>query len=303
LGSFATSLRPERNRRVTAHEFTTVRDRDHEVRLVTELVGRARLMRTDQAACPYGMYYVEATSEFGILGRTVELEVFWDQFGNDRELLASEYGPYNDSSTYILLIDHQESLIAGMVRIIEDSDLGLKTLHEIERAEGWQKSFDDIRTHHDLAYARSDLWDVAGLAVRHAWRAHAGGGMVSVGLYHGVVIGALLAGKQGLVAALDDVVADLMIAFGSPWERVCGLPSIAYEGSPATSPMIIPVPSLRRTLGEASKVGRMICYGEGFEGLLSIPTISIDRGPMSPVEVERLSQVPLPAKVSGISPA
>lgn len=281
--------------------FTTVEDPDHERELVTELVRRARLLRTDQQACPFGLYYVDAQSDFGILGRTVELEVFWDQFKNDRELLATEYAPYDSRSIYALLVDHDEVCVAGIVRIIEDSDLGLKTLHEIERTQGWERSFSQIKEFHDLDYSRSDLWDVAGLAVRHAWRASAGGGMVSIGLYHGVVIGALLAGKRGLIAALDDVVADLMIAFGSPWERVCGLPPVEYEGSPSTSPMLVQVGILRSTLGEASSVGRMICYGEGFEGLLSIPTITIDASPMSPVDVERLSVDPGPDKVSGLT--
>jgi hypothetical protein len=205
-------------------EFTTVDDPAHEAELVAELIRRARLMRTDQQTCPFGMYYVEAESDFGVLGRTVELEVFWDQFKNDLDLLASEYSPYDSRSFYILLIDHSEGCVAGVVRIIEDSHLGLKTLHEIERTEGWSKSFDEFRSFHSLEYDRSELWDVAGLAVRHAWRASAGGGMVSIGLYHGVVLGALLAGKSGLVAALDDVVADLMIAFGSPGSESAGFP-------------------------------------------------------------------------------
>ncbi len=283
-------------------EFTTVDSAEHERALVRELVRRASLQRTDQQACPFGLYWVEAESEFGLLGRTVELEVFWDQFRNDRELLAAEYGPYDHFSMYILLVDHTEECVAGVVRIIEDSHLGLKTLHEIERAEGWNRSFNEIRAYHDLDYDRSDVWDVAGLAVRKAWRASAGGGMVSIGLYHGVVLGALLAGKRALVAALDDVVADLMIAFGSPWVRVCDLPPVEYEGSPSTSPMLVEVGILRGTLGEASSVGRMICYGEGFEGLLSIPVITVDAGPMSPIDVERLAVVdPGSERVSGLN--
>jgi len=272
-------------------QFTTVEGPAHETELVRELMRRAAPMRKDQTSCPFGLYYVDATSEFGILGRTVELEVFWDQFGNDRELLASEYGPYDEHSIYVILVDHMKELVAGVVRIIEDSVLGLKTLHEIERTEGWQRTFDEIKDFHDLGYNRDDLWDVAGLAVRQAWRANAGGGMVSIGLYHGVVIGALLAAKGGLLAALDDVVADIMIDFGSPWVHVCDLPPVEYEGSPSTSPMLVEVGILRETLGAASDIGRMICYGSNFEGLLSIPVISIEAGPMSPVDVESLSAV------------
>lgn len=253
---------------------------------VRELIERTAPFRSNEAACPYGLYFVDASGRFGVLGRSVEVEVFWEIFENDRKLLAVEYGPFDRSSFFILVVDHEAATVAGAMRVISPSSAGLKTLHDIEKEPSWAKSFDDICRYHDLDISLERVWDVATLAVRKPWRAGLSGSIVSLGLYHGIFAASLLAGTECLIVCLDDAVTQLMVDFGTPWQRVCDLPPVSFLGSPATSPMLLDMRGLGAVLGTASDLGRMICTGEGFEGQLSRPTLPVDAPPMSPVDLE-----------------
>ena len=275
---------------MSSEDYVLIDLAEEERELTRSLV--AEVGRGDAADTELGLYFVEATSRYGVLGRSVEAEVLWDQFRKHRRFLGEEYGPYEKASIFILVVDHQASEVAGAIRAIRHSPAGMKTLHDIATLPGWGRTLAEIRQSHALDTPTDRLWDVATLAARKRWRQGQGGTMAAIGLYHGVVVGSLVQHMEFIIAALDDVVGDLMVAFGVPWQRICDLPSICYLDSPATSPLLLDMRGLARTLGQASDIGRAICMGEGLEGVLSRPTIPVDTIPLSPVALDFPTRVP-----------
>lgn len=71
---------------------------------------------------------VEGSDPLSNVARHLELEVFAEQFGNDADCLSREYGPYENSSLFFVVIDTRDGAPAGAVRMIRNSAAGLKTL-------------------------------------------------------------------------------------------------------------------------------------------------------------------------------
>jgi hypothetical protein len=113
-------------------------------------------------------YPLSGTGRFADLGRTVELEVFGETFGNDRAEMEQEYGPYEDASRFFVVMDQRRRRPAGVLRVIGNSAVGLKTLRDIA-GEPLRISQAEVQARHAVA----DLdrcWDVGTLAVRPEYR-------------------------------------------------------------------------------------------------------------------------------------
>ena len=79
----------------------------------------------------FGCYRLHGTSRFSDIARSVECRVFQHFFGNTAAAMQAAYGPYEQSSHFFLMVDRQEKCSAGTLRIIENSERGLKTLNDI----------------------------------------------------------------------------------------------------------------------------------------------------------------------------
>ena len=119
-------------------------------------------------------YPLPGTGRFADLGRTIELEVFGDVFGNDRAELEGEYGPYEEASRFFVVMDQRRRRAAGVLRVIENSPVGLKTLRDIAGGP--------LRIPQAEVLARHGIgdldrcWDVGTLAVRPEYRRSSRGG-------------------------------------------------------------------------------------------------------------------------------
>lgn len=255
-------------------------------RVATEAV-LAASGRTDIDEKPFGLYFLPARGTAGFVGKVPEVEVFWEHFKNDRNLLEKEYGAYDPASVLITVIDHEERLPAGTIRVIgEPSPAGLKTLQDFAETPEWQATLDRIGTFHGFDITAEQVLDIATLAVRKPYRRSHNAYAVSLALYHGLYLSALLEKKDFMVGALDDAVVELQTSMGIPWEVVCDLPSVEFLGSPGTSPVIINLDGVADTFGRSGEIGRMICFGEGLEGDLSMPTVPISDEPVFPPDLE-----------------
>lgn len=56
---------------------------------------------------PYGLYVLSPDEPATELAREVEAQVFTEFFGNTREILDEQYGPYEPSTLFLLLMDHE----------------------------------------------------------------------------------------------------------------------------------------------------------------------------------------------------
>lgn len=155
---------------------------------------------------PFGAYAFAPGDPGAELARVLEAEVFDQAFGNTPAVLASEYGPYTDTSAYLLILDHARLSAAAMVRLILPSadGPGLKSLNDL--VPTW---CDDPRQLLDPlpdALLSPSTLDWATLAIDPAYRDAGGTGLVSLGLYQTVYAVASVLGAQHLVALLDRAV-------------------------------------------------------------------------------------------------
>lgn len=81
----------------------------------------------------FACYLISNETKYSNLGRYVEGTVFNKTFGNSPKVMHDEYGPYEDASTFFVVIDQEASLPVGVMRIIENSEAGLKSLVDLEK--------------------------------------------------------------------------------------------------------------------------------------------------------------------------
>jgi hypothetical protein len=166
--------------------------------------------------------------------RRVEAQVFLQAFGNTPEVMEQEYGPYEERSRFVTVIDEVGGSALGTARLILPDDAGtVKTLTDVA-GEPW---------HLDVAVALRaaglsgrPVWDVASLAVDRRYRSGASGAEVSLALCHGIWQYSRNCGVHGLVTILDDRVLRLVQVMGLPWNPMAGATSRYYLGSPASTP-------------------------------------------------------------------
>src|SRR3954447_12098752 len=63
--------------------------------------------------------------------RECEAEVFLRWYGNTREQLAEEYGPYEDSSVFVALADRDDEVVGAARMLMPGGRAGLKTLADV----------------------------------------------------------------------------------------------------------------------------------------------------------------------------
>lgn len=210
---------------------------DEEAQLVDQLADRKR----EPVEKKYAVYLVGGDDEAAQLGRALEAEVFGGFFENDESLLEREYGPYEDHSKFLLVIDHENKKAAGVMRLLSNSKAGLKSVNDISQPQ-WGKTKDELFAENDIK--QEDLeraWDIATLAVGEQYR---GKTSVASALYHGLYQGSLENGIKEWVAILDDKVLELLEALGLFFNKYKGVGSAPYLGSPGSTPVYANVKSM-----------------------------------------------------------
>ncbi|MGZ6929693.1 MAG: hypothetical protein ACXVK4_04100 [Acidimicrobiia bacterium] len=186
----------------------------------------------------FGVYFLDPDADAAALPRHVEHVVFDEWFGNSPELLAAEYGPYEASTIFITVIDHRRRLPAGMGRVILPSELGFKTLHDIEAR--WGEPLGGVleRTGRDWDITR--IWDFATIAVMPEYRGKATDGLIMLSMLQTGSQGLIMTGGRFMICVLDVNVwqyfnATMYDAF-EPYPDVA---PIEYLDSPASIPTFV----------------------------------------------------------------
>jgi len=163
--------------------------------------------------------------------RTCEAEVFLGAYGNTRQQLEDEYGPYEDASVFIA-VAHAGGDVLGTCRLIRPTDAGLKTMHDVAR-EPW--SVDAARA---ARAARLDLtrtWDVATLGRRRGLKGP--GKLAGAALFHGLVQAIRANDIRSTVMIIDQRVRVLLAAAGMTGQPLPGTSPAPYLGSTASTPV------------------------------------------------------------------
>ena len=166
-----------------------------------ELQGLAAKVSAPGAAEPFGAYIFSTDEPGAELGRHLERVVFLEAFGNTVDDLAREYGPYEASSLFVVIVDHQRRLPAGVIRVVQPSAAGLKSLNDLESV--WGENAEAAMRRTGLEFGPEKIWDVATLAVPAEYRGRATGGLVTTGLYQTLTLAARASGIDLLVMILD----------------------------------------------------------------------------------------------------
>jgi hypothetical protein len=187
------------------------------------------------AAEPFGAYIFGTHEPGAELGRDLERLVFLEAFGNTTDDLAREYGPYEASSLIIVVIDHLRQLPAGVIRVVQPSPVGLKSLNDLESE--WDENVEAAMHRTGLEFGPEKIWDVATLAVLSEYRGKATRGLVTMGLYQTLTLAARASGIDLLVTILDmPVFRMLRWKMHMIFAGYRGIGPKPYLGSPASIP-------------------------------------------------------------------
>lgn len=209
---------------------------------------------------------LDPTGDLLEAARACEADVFLARYGNTRQQLAQEYGPYEGQSVFLALAAPSGAVEAA-VRFIVPGPAGLKSLVDVEH-EPWGVDAAASADAAGLDLART--WDIATLSVRDT-RAH--GVSHVAALYHGIALATRVNGVTATVAVLDIRVRRLLGSVGLHYRTLPGTRVRPYLGSPASVPVYAELADLldnqRRVDPESY---RLFVHGSGLDGV-SVPAL------------------------------
>lgn len=212
----------------------------------------------------------------GRLGRVLEQRVFDDEWGGHTpSFMADEYGPYEERSVFVVILDRSGLAAAGRTIWSPDANSPSKLEADLGFADGTLRSSLNLRATH----ATEGLWEVATLAV--APRARCGKVMAWM-------LGELRYQEGSLHAATPSVAViarnffRLLTAWGLPIEALAGLEPMEYLGVLSQPALISP--------GGSENLCRRAGFGALTEALLSRlhqtakpPILDLSDGHVQPV--------------------
>ncbi len=160
-----------------------------------------------------------------------EAEVFGRVYGNTREQLQDEYGPYEAASVFIALADDTGDVL-GACRLIRPTGLGLKSLDDAARPP-W--SLDVARSARAARLDLSQTWDVATLGCRRGLKG--AGRLAAAALFHGLVLVMRANEVRSAVMIIDERGRALLASAGMTGHTLPGAQPARYLGSAASTPV------------------------------------------------------------------
>lgn len=197
--------------------------------------------------------------------RQCEADIFLQWYGNTRDQLAAEYGPYEQNSVFVALADERDEVV-GTVRFLVPGGAGLKTLDDMALAP-W--GADPMRSAAAAGIDPARTWDCATLGLR----SDVGDSRVklSLALYHGLVLALRVNQVRTVIAILDQRVHRMISSVGLILHTIPGAGTAPYLGSGASTPvyghMAVGLDNQRRINPDAH---RLVTLGIGLDGV-SVP--------------------------------
>jgi hypothetical protein len=242
-----------------------------------------RLMREHPAPgnSRFAAYRIRGTNPFSNIARSIECEVFRRFFGNTPYDMHQSYGAYEDHSHFLLAVDRQAQQPAGTLRVIENSELGLKSLNDVHE-DPLRLPLQSVLDFHRID-TLDRCWDVGTLAVRKPYRgednAHFVGTML-YGLFHGA---ACAENIDHAVAILDGhAYRQLTEMLAIPFEAIAGTGPFEYLGAKGTRAAYLKirrvVPTVEKHMDRMDTVTRAsmrpflarVIYAEGLPQLVDV---------------------------------
>jgi hypothetical protein len=194
-----------------------------------------------------------------------EADVFLERYGNTREEFALEYGPYDDQTGFIAVLEGDGRAVAA-ARFIAAGPAGLKTLNDVSRPP-WH--VDGEQSARSAGVDIDRTWDVATIAAR---RGEGRGGLCAAALYYGLNSGASANGIDFIVTILDSHARDLLASLSMRADALPGTSTGEYLGSASSTPLWSDVRRVAEQQREENPDAyRLIYQGIGLDGI-ALPT-------------------------------
>lgn len=168
--------------------------------LVAELLEHTPEFQVTQTK--FGLATLGPYSRYSNLARSIESEVFDEYFDNDPILMKQEYGPYEDASKFFLVIDREEGRKAGVMRLLHNSDIGLKATQDVQTMGLTTLEEGQILSAFGVASPESTV-EIATIAVAPEYRGARTDQLVSASMYRALYQYCLSNGYTDLIAVID----------------------------------------------------------------------------------------------------
>jgi hypothetical protein len=220
---------------------------------------------------PFGLYAYLPDDPGAAAARYVERQIFGEAFGNTPDLLAQEYGRYEDTSIFFTVIDHRRRIPVGVTRAIMPSPAGMKSLDDIAR--DWGQPADEVWARAGLPPEQHLTWDCATLGTLPDYRQGALFGLISMALYHPICALSTQWGFRWWVAIIDaPVLRVIQWRVGRPFIRYPGVPDMPYLGSPASVPVYADLDAwVARLRTKQPELYDVVFHADGLAPALSTP--------------------------------
>jgi len=211
--------------------------------------------------------HVNPTGALLEAARDCEADVFWRWYGNTREEIDLEYGPYEDASVFLAVTDSDGDVVAAMRLLRPGGEAGLKTLHDIGGAPWYA---DGARAAAAAGLTLTSTWEVATVSSRR--RLGSQGLRHSFALYHALGAIARVNAMTDFVAVLDDRVRRLLDSVGLVTRPIPGTRPGPYLGSPSSTPVFANVNTmLRAQRRDHPESFALVTVGTGLDGVAVPP--------------------------------
>jgi len=188
----------------------------------------------------YVCYRVDSGSKFANIARHIEGKVFSEAFGeedNSPDRMLEEYGPYDEPglSTFFISVDKETGTATGVLRIIRNSEAGLKTLNDLEDPLKVKHpvSKEGLMEHHGMTDL-DECWDIGTVAVLPEYRHSKAAAGISIQLYRAMYVSAMEEEVQHFVSIVDKKpLRQLRSYLGVPFKNLGNTKEFDYLGSKA----------------------------------------------------------------------
>lgn len=218
-----------------------------------------RFLSTKRLGCNrFACFAIEGTDPFANIARQLEREVFQQSWGNDAVTMKNEFGPYDEHSVFFMAVDTHDRVPAGVVRMIRNSPVGLKTIVDLDDTvkspiAPVRIPVSEVLRHHGI----EDLdrcWDGATAAVPRKYRRRLAAAHVQV--LRVMALAAMRENIHHFVSVLDaPVVRAARDVLGLPLLPLVDTPPFTHMDAPNNQAVYAHVPTL---LGLSARRNRKV---------------------------------------------
>lgn len=200
---------------------------DLDAEQVHELTAKLLQERPPSVGDTFVCYKVAGDDRFSDIGRSVEREVLELTFGNDAEEMEREYGEFEHDSTFFISVDTRRQVPTGVLRVMELTDHGSKSLDDIDKYLHVDPQ--QILDHYHIDDPKT-VWDIGTVAV--VPELQSAQGTISVQLYRAMYVAAMNEKIEHFVSIIDLKAHNKLVGFlGIPFEPLLGSEPFPYLGS------------------------------------------------------------------------